>query len=106
MLSESTWALASLRKSPAANALQDRTRIGASGITRKRAFPQVVSFIGVRGFDVPKVVSGLLKEIAALEGLSLHGKTQTAICRKSKPFLHFHWNEDGIVADVTKYVRT
>jgi len=54
----------------------------------------------VRGFDVPQPVADLLAEISALDGLSLRGKTQTAIYRKSKPFLHFHWNEDGIVADV------
>jgi hypothetical protein len=30
----------------------------------------------------------------------LRGTTQTAIYRKSKPFLHFHWNDEGIVADV------
>ncbi len=54
----------------------------------------------MRGFDVPTVVRDLLTEIAAIDGLSLKGKTQTAIYRKSKPFLHFHWNDDGIVADV------
>jgi hypothetical protein len=54
----------------------------------------------VRGFDVPKPVADLLAEISALDGLSLRGKTQTAVYRKNKPFLHFHWNDDGVVADV------
>jgi hypothetical protein len=54
----------------------------------------------VRSLDVPAVVRDLLTEIAAIDGLSLKGKTQTAIYRKSKPFLHFHWNDEGIVADV------
>jgi hypothetical protein len=54
----------------------------------------------VRGSEIPKSVAELLAEISALDGLSLRGKTQTAIYRKSKPFLHFHWNDDGVVADV------
>jgi hypothetical protein len=54
----------------------------------------------VRGFEVPKPVADLLGEISALDGLSLRGKTQTAVYRGSKPFLHFHWNHEGIVADV------
>ena len=54
----------------------------------------------MRGADIPEQVSALLAEISAFEGLSLRGKTQSAIYRKSKPFLHFHWHEDGIAADV------
>ena len=54
----------------------------------------------MRGVDVPEAVADLLKEISALDGLSLRGKTQTAIYRGSKPFLHFHWNDEGIAADV------
>ena len=54
----------------------------------------------MRGLDVPESVADLLKQISLLDGLSLRGKTQTAIYRGSKPFLHFHWNDEGIVADV------
>jgi hypothetical protein len=56
--------------------------------------------MGVRSIDVPEVVRTLLSEIAAIDGLSIKGKTQTAVYRRSKPFLHFHWNDDEIVADV------
>jgi hypothetical protein len=54
----------------------------------------------VRGFEIPKSVADLLAEFSALDGLSLRGKTQTAVYRGSKPFLHFHWTPDEIVADV------
>jgi hypothetical protein len=54
----------------------------------------------VRGFDVPETVRELLSEISSLDGLRLQGKTQTAVYRGSKPFLHFHWNDDTIAADV------
>ena len=54
----------------------------------------------MRGSEIPESVADLLAEISALDGLSLRGKTQTAIYRGSKPFLHFHWNDDGIAADV------
>lgn len=68
--------------------------------SRKRAFPLVVSLRDVRSVDVPEIVRDLLTQIAAIEGLTVKGKTETAIYRKSKPFLHFHWNDREIVADV------
>jgi hypothetical protein len=54
----------------------------------------------VRGLEIPKTVADLLTQISALDGLSVKGKTQTATYRKGKPFLHFHWNNDEIMADV------
>ena len=100
MLLVSTWALASLGDFAGSQLAAGRTRIGAFPTSRKRAFPLLVSFMGVRSSDVPESVKDLLTQIAAIEGLTLKGKTQTAIYRKSKPFLHFHWNNEEIVADV------
>ncbi|HUR78833.1 MAG TPA: hypothetical protein VMZ22_12870 [Acidimicrobiales bacterium] len=54
----------------------------------------------MRSLEVPETVAALLAELSCLEGLTLKGKTQTAIYRKGKPFLHFHWDAEGIVADV------
>jgi hypothetical protein len=54
----------------------------------------------VRSSDVSATVAAPLAEISSLDGMSLRGKTQTAIYRGSRPFLHFHWNDEGLVADV------
>jgi hypothetical protein len=42
----------------------------------------------------------MIAELRTIDGLSLKGKTQSAFYVKSKPFLHFHWNDEEIVADV------
>ncbi|MEY2425016.1 MAG: hypothetical protein QOI61_588 [Actinomycetota bacterium] len=54
----------------------------------------------MRGFDIPQPVAVLIAELREVDGLTLKGKTQSAFYRKSKPFLHFHWNDEEIVADV------
>ena len=56
--------------------------------------------MGVRGFDIPQPVADLIAELRQVDGLALKGKTQTAFYRRSKPFLHFHWKDEEIVADV------
>jgi hypothetical protein len=42
----------------------------------------------------------VIAELRALDGLTLRGKTLSALYLKNKPFLHFHWNSEEIVADV------
>ena len=54
----------------------------------------------MRSLDIPAPVAELINELRTIGGLTLKGKTQSAFYLKSKPFLHFHWNDEEIVADV------